>query len=80
MPPTPAGQSFQYTLNISGRLDDPREFEDVIVKIGNNGVSTRVRDVGRVELGAQTYSQMFSAEQPASHRDRRIPVPGCKRA
>src|SRR3954462_11367842 len=60
MPPTPAGQSFQYTLNISGRLDDPREFEDVIVKIGNNGDLTRVRDVGRVELGAQTYSQMFS--------------------
>jgi len=60
MPPTPAGQAFQYTLNINGRLDDTKEFEDVIVKTGNNGDVTRVRDVGRVELGAQTYSQIFS--------------------
>src|SRR6202521_3974182 len=60
MPPTPAGQAFQYTLNVNGRLDDPSEFLDVIVKTGNNGDVTRVRDVGRVELGAQTYSQIFS--------------------
>ncbi|EGP08321.1 RND efflux system protein [Bradyrhizobiaceae bacterium SG-6C] len=60
MPPTPAGQAFQYTLNINGRLDDTKEFDDVIVKTGTNGDVTRVRDVGRVELGAQTYSQIFS--------------------
>src|ERR1700726_3969750 len=60
MPPTPAGQAFQYTLNVNGRLDDTREFEEIIVKIGNNGEVTRVRDVGSVELGAQTYSQIFS--------------------
>ncbi|MDR6658195.1 HAE1 family hydrophobic/amphiphilic exporter-1 [Tardiphaga robiniae] len=63
MPPTPAGQAFQYTLNINGRLDDPGEFEDIIVKTGDNGDVTRVRDVGRVELGAQTYSQIFSLNQ-----------------
>src|SRR5580692_5544836 len=67
MPPTPAGQAFQYTLNVNGRLDDPREFLDVIVKTGNNGDVTRVRDVGSVELGAQTYSQIFSLnKQPAT--------------
>ena len=60
MPPTPAGQAFQYTLNVNGRLDDVAEFENMIVKTGSNGDVTRVRDVGRVELGAQTYSQMFS--------------------
>src|SRR6266849_3106272 len=60
MPPTPAGQAFQYTLNVNGRLDETSEFEDVIVKTGNNGDVTRVRDVGSVELGAQTYSQIFS--------------------
>jgi HAE1 family hydrophobic/amphiphilic exporter-1 len=60
MPPTPAGQAFQYTLNVNGRLDDAREFEDIIVKTGSNGDVTRVRDVGSVELGAQTYSQAFS--------------------
>src|SRR5215468_4662539 len=60
MPPTPAGQAFQLTLNVAGRLADPAEFEDVIVKSGSAGDLTRVRDVGRVELGAQTYSQIFT--------------------
>src|SRR5438874_967453 len=59
-PPAQQGQAFQYTLNIAGRLDDKTEFEDIIVKTGNSGDITRVRDVGWVELGAQTYSQMFS--------------------
>src|SRR5437879_12155884 len=59
-PPAPAGQSFQYTLNVSGRLADTSEFENVIVKTGTSGDVTRVRDVGWVELGAQTYSQAFS--------------------
>src|SRR5271156_6317909 len=59
-PPTPPGQAFQYTLNVNGRLPDAQQFEDVIVKTGNNGAVTRVRDVGRVELGAQTYSQAFT--------------------
>ncbi|MBN8991261.1 MAG: multidrug efflux RND transporter permease subunit [Rhizobiales bacterium] len=59
-PPTPAGQAFQYTLNVNGRLSDKSQFEDIIVKTGSNGDVTRVRDVGWVELGAQTYSQAFS--------------------
>src|SRR5215207_7927843 len=66
-PPTPAGQAFQYTLNVAGRLDDKTEFEDVIVKTGTSGDVTRVRDVGWVELGAQTYSQVFSLnKRPAA--------------
>jgi HAE1 family hydrophobic/amphiphilic exporter-1 len=66
-PPTPPGQAFQYTLNVNGRLEDTSQFEDIIVKTGNNGDVTRVRDVGSVELGAQTYSQMFSLnEQPST--------------
>jgi len=60
MPPTAARQAFQYTLNVNGRLDDKDQFEDIIVKTGNVGDVTRVRDVGWVELGAQTYSQVFS--------------------
>ena len=73
-PPTPAGQAFQYTLNIAGRLDDKTQFEDIIVKTGSNGDVTRVRDVGWVELGAQTYSQIILAEQEARRRHRRVPV------
>ncbi len=66
-PPTPPGQAFQYTLNVNGRLEDTSQFENIIVKTGSNGDVTRVRDVGRVELGAQTYSQIFSLNnQPAA--------------
>src|SRR6202042_2846357 len=65
-PPTPPGQSFQYTLNVNGRLDDTSQFEDIIVKTGSNGDVTRVRDVGHVELGAQTYSQIFSLNSKPS--------------
>jgi hydrophobic/amphiphilic exporter-1 (mainly G- bacteria), HAE1 family len=67
MPPAPAGQSFQYTLNVAGKLSDPAEFADVIVKTGRAGEVTRVRDVGRVELGAQTYGQVFTLDgKPAA--------------
>src|SRR5271165_4470321 len=66
-PPTPPGQAFQYTLNVNGRLEDVSQFENIIVKTGNNGEVTRVRDIGWVELGAQTYSQIFSLNnQPAT--------------
>src|ERR1700751_702375 len=36
MPPTPAGQAFQYTLNVNGRLADPSQFDNIIVKTANN--------------------------------------------
>ncbi len=66
-PPAPDGQSFQYTLEVTSRLDDPEEFAAVIVKSGANGEITRVRDIGRVELGAQTYGQVFSLDgKPAA--------------
>jgi HAE1 family hydrophobic/amphiphilic exporter-1 len=62
-PPAPANQAFQYTLNVHGRLTDVDQFANIIVKTGStaNGPRiTRVSDVGRVELGAQTYSQTFT--------------------
>ncbi len=66
-PPAPDNQAFQYTLNVFGRLDDPDQFADVIVKTGSSGEVTRLRDVGRVELGAQTYSQVFTLDgKPAA--------------
>ncbi len=60
-PPAPRGQDFQYTLNVNGRLNDAPDYENIIVKVDsqNGGRITRLRDVGRVELGAQTYSQSF---------------------
>jgi hydrophobic/amphiphilic exporter-1 (mainly G- bacteria), HAE1 family len=68
-PPAPKGQDFQYTLDIKGRLDEVAEFEDIVVKAAsaNGGQITRVRDIGRVELGAQTYSQSFNLDgRPAA--------------
>jgi HAE1 family hydrophobic/amphiphilic exporter-1 len=66
-PPTQEGQPFQYTVIVQGRLADPDQFEDVIVKTGNAGEITRVRDIGRVELGAQTYGQIFKVnDRPAA--------------
>src|SRR5262245_3042981 len=67
MPPAPNDVAFQYTLNVLGRLDDPEEFGAVILKTGSSGQITRVRDVGRVDLGAQTYSQIFTLDgKPAA--------------
>ncbi|OYX14710.1 MAG: hypothetical protein B7Z15_03015 [Rhizobiales bacterium 32-66-8] len=61
MPPAPSGTSFQYTVNIQGRLNDVPDYENIIVKVDNQdgGRIIRVRDVGRVELGAQSYSKTF---------------------
>jgi HAE1 family hydrophobic/amphiphilic exporter-1 len=62
MPPSNGQQAFQYTLDVSGKLDSPEQFADVIVKTGGAGDITRIRDVGRVELGAQTYGQIFAVD------------------
>ena len=68
-PPAPKGQDFQYSLDIKGRLDDVAEFENIVVQAAsaNGGQITRIRDIGRVELGAQTYSQSFNLDgRPAA--------------
>ncbi|MFY9828131.1 MAG: multidrug efflux RND transporter permease subunit [Rhodoplanes sp.] len=60
-PPAPKNQDFQYIIDIQGRLNDPEQFANIIVKTepGQGGRITRLKDVGRVELGAQSYSQLF---------------------
>ena len=68
-PPAPKGQDFQYTLDLKGRLDNAAEFENIVVKVdaANGGQITRIRDIGRVELGAQTYSKSFDLDgRPAA--------------
>jgi HAE1 family hydrophobic/amphiphilic exporter-1 len=64
MPPVPKGQNFQYTIEVPGRFSDVRDFENIVVKVdsANGGQITRVKDIGRVELGAQTYSQYFTLD------------------
>ena len=54
-PPAPMGLDFQYTVNTLGRLSTVEEFEDMILKVDGSRL-LRVRDVARVELGAQAYN------------------------
>src|SRR5947207_7052252 len=61
MPPAPKDQQFQYTIDIVSRLNDPGQFADIVVKdqTAQGGRLIRLKDVGRIEMGAQTYSQDF---------------------
>ena len=54
--PADANQAYNLSVRVRGRLSEPSEFENVVVKAGAGGALVRVRDVGRVELGAETYS------------------------
>jgi HAE1 family hydrophobic/amphiphilic exporter-1 len=54
--PAPANQQFTYSVLAQGRLTSPEQFGDVIVREAPNGGIVRVKDVARVELGAQDYS------------------------
>ena len=56
-PPAPQGQQFQFTLTAEGRLDSPEQFEQIIVKVEPGGKIVRLKDVGRVELGAELYTE-----------------------
>lgn len=67
MPPVDTGQGFQMPIEISGRLDQVEQFEDVIVKTDTEtGAITSLRDVARVELGSKSYSQVFRVNGKAS--------------
>jgi len=55
-PPIPNQGAFQFTVQTQGRLTDPQQFADVIVRTDAQGRVTRLKDVGRVELGALDYS------------------------
>jgi HAE1 family hydrophobic/amphiphilic exporter-1 len=64
MPPAPKNQAFEYTVNVPGRFNRPSEFENIVVKAAgaNGGQLVRVKDIGYVELGAQTYTQDFAVD------------------
>jgi HAE1 family hydrophobic/amphiphilic exporter-1 len=55
-PPVPTPGAFQLNVETLGRLRDARQFENVVVKTEADGRVTRIRDIGRVELGAQDYN------------------------
>ena len=56
--PVPPGQAFTYTMRTQGRLVTEQEFGDIVVRANPDGSLVRMRDVARVELGAQTYNNI----------------------
>jgi hydrophobe/amphiphile efflux-1 (HAE1) family protein len=54
--PSPPGTELQYTLIAEGRLQDPDQFGDIILRTGADGSVVRLSDVARIELGAQSYA------------------------
>ena len=55
-PPIQVGQQFQISVRAIGRLTEPSEFENIILKANADGTLVRLKDVGRAELGAEDYS------------------------
>ncbi len=55
-PPVPRGNDFQLSINTLGRLIEPAQFEQIIVRTGDRGRVVRVKDVARIELGARDYT------------------------
>jgi len=53
--PAPATQQFQYTLTAQGRLEDVPQFENIILVANPDGSVVRLKDVARIELGAENY-------------------------
>jgi hydrophobic/amphiphilic exporter-1 (mainly G- bacteria), HAE1 family len=63
-PPSDPKQNFQITLRVVGRLSDPREFEQIIIKNTPNTI-VQLKDVGRAEIGAENYDTnlMYSGHE-----------------
>ena len=61
-------QSFQYVIRFTGKLKTVQEFENIIIKSQDNGQFLRLKDVARVDLGAQSYnSDMLVNGKPATN-------------
>src|SRR5712672_1878518 len=54
--PIPSGQKFTYTVRAQGRLQTPEEFGEIVVRANVDGSFVRVKDIARIDLGAQTYN------------------------
>lgn len=64
--PAPSGSAFQLNVSALGRLSTIDEFNDIIVKTGTSGQVVRLKDVARVELGAQDYGvNNYASKTPA---------------
>ena len=75
-PPAADGQSYQLTLRANGRLEDVSEFEDLVLKTEDDGTLVYLRDVGRAELGAESYSTFARYRRQGAIGYRIVQTPG----
>ncbi|MBE8970422.1 efflux RND transporter permease subunit [Nostocales cyanobacterium LEGE 12452] len=54
--PIPPGQSYEIPLRVNGQFKNASEFENLVIQAGSNGSLIKLQDVGRAELGSETYS------------------------
>ncbi len=79
--PAPAGTAFEMQVNALGRLSDPAQFGDIVVRANaDNGSVVRLRDVARIELGALQYASTGLLRRGPDGRARRLPDAGLERA
>jgi HAE1 family hydrophobic/amphiphilic exporter-1 len=57
--PAVNGQAYQFSVRAIGRLTEPSEFENIVLKTGTDGTLVRLKDVGRAELGAEDYGSIL---------------------
>ena len=75
--PAPAGTMFTAQVNAMGRLSDPQQFDDIVIRAGTGSEATlRLRDVGRTELGALQYTSSAKINDKPTVFVAVLPLPG----
>lgn len=74
-PPVASGVDLQYPVNATGRLVEPQQFGDIVLRAQSDGSLLRIRDLARVELGAG-LQDLLAVRQKASQRRPRLSLAG----
>jgi hydrophobe/amphiphile efflux-1 (HAE1) family protein/NodT family efflux transporter outer membrane factor (OMF) lipoprotein len=74
-PPVTTKGAYQLNIEALGRLRTPQQFEDVIVKTDNQGRITRIRDIGRADVGSADYNSLAYADRYPSAQWVVVPTP-----
>lgn len=75
-PPTVDGQQYQIDLEAVGRLVEATEFDEIVIQAGADGTLIKVKDVGRAELGAESYSSFLRFRGQEGVGILIFPIPG----
>jgi HAE1 family hydrophobic/amphiphilic exporter-1 len=58
-PPSKEGQAYEISVRAIGRLTEPSEFDNIVLKSGTDGTLVRLKDVGHAQLGAESYASLL---------------------